>query len=64
MKKFEFLLNSDSGEYYLTVTAQNYGAAEKIVLDSEKCPKRSIRSWRVVPTAKQIKKTKSLMRGL
>lgn len=62
--KYTFGLSSDTGDYELTVTAQCVEAAKQIVLTTQNCPERSIKYWRKVPTAREIKKTKSMMRGL
>lgn len=64
MKTFEFVLNHDGGKVTLRTGANSLPEAEAIILKAENAPKSAIQSWRVVPTAKQIKRTKSLMRGI
>lgn len=64
MKTYEFTLKHDGGTATVQVTASTLGAAKYIVLNSEKCPETAITSWRVVPTARQIRKTKNLLRGI
>jgi hypothetical protein len=64
MKTFEFILKHDAGTVTICTRADSLEVAKKIVLDAERAPERAIKSWRVVPTAKQVAKTKSLMRGI
>ncbi len=64
MKTYEFTLKHDAGHVTLRIRANNLPAAQKVVLDAEKAPASAIQYWRVVPTAKQVSRTKSLLRGL
>lgn len=61
MKTYEFGLTHDHGNVTLRASADTLEAAKQIILTAEKAPASAITWWRVVPTAKQIKKTKSLM---
>ena len=63
MKTYEFIIKHDNGKVTLRTSADNLEAAKLIIMKAEGCPERSITSWRIVPTAKQIKKTKNLLRG-
>lgn len=64
MKKYEIEVKHDNGSFKITVTARNIEAAQKMVMNAENCPPSALGSWRVVPTARQIAKTKRLMSGL
>jgi hypothetical protein len=64
MKTYTFGLKHDSGEASITVRADDVNEAKKMVMDLEKCPERAITWWRIVPTTRQIQKTKNLLRGL
>lgn len=64
MKTYELALKHDQGTVTLRTRAANIQAAKEIICKAENCPESAIQWWRVVPTAKQIKKTKSLMRGI
>lgn len=64
MKTYEFGLKHDDGMVNIRVHAEDLAEARKIALDIEKAPENAIRWWRVVPTQKQIQKTKNLMRGI
>jgi len=63
-KTYEFTLKHDSGFINIRTASHSLESAKKLVLDSELAPESAIKSWRVVPTAKQIKRTKSLLRGI
>jgi len=64
MKTYAFELRADGMTFWVRVQASNISRAKTIVLDWQKCPERSIQSWHIVPTEKQIAKTKSLLRGI
>lgn len=61
MKKFEIEVKHDNGNFKITVTARNIEAAKMMVMIAENCPPSALGWWRVVPTARQIAKTKRLM---
>ncbi len=64
MKTYEFGIHHDNGDIVLRVRANSLLEAKTQVVQSEKCPDRSITFWRIVPTIRQIKRTKSLLRGI
>jgi hypothetical protein len=64
MKKYEFALQHDNGELIIQTRARNITIAMEIICKAENCPQSAIKWWRVIPTAKQIKKTQNLMRGI
>ena len=64
MKTYEFTLYHDNGKTKIRVTAGNLERAQKLLMIAEDCPISAIQSWRIIPTAKQIKKTQSLLRGI
>ena len=61
MKTYEFTLKHDKGIVTLRTRARNLQTAQDIICKAENCPKSAIQWWRVVPTQKQIQRTKSLM---
>ena len=63
-KTYEFTMTHDGGIVNIRTSAQSLEAAKTIVLNAELAPESSIKSWRVVPTHKQIRRTKSLLRGI
>jgi hypothetical protein len=64
MKTYEITLRHDAGTITLGFRADSYADAKKAILEAEGAPESAIVTWRVVPTARQIRKTKSLMRGI
>lgn len=64
MKTYEFTLKHDNGTVKIRTSADNLEAAKLIIIKSEGCPERAITAWRIIPTAKQIRKTKNLLRGI
>lgn len=64
IKRYEFGVRHDSGTLKIRTAASSLEAAKNIVMQAEGCPEGAITSWRIIPTARQLKKTKSLMRGL
>lgn len=64
MKTFEITLKHNGGLCSFRVHGKDYATAKANLLRAEKAPEGAVQTWRVVPTAKQITKTKSLMRGL
>lgn len=64
MKTFEFKLHHNSGPVTMRLKADNLERAKDTVLSIEQAPESAIKSWRVVPTAKQIRQTQNMMRGI
>jgi len=64
MKTFEIRLKHDHGEVSVYTRARTIDAAKQIVLEAENAPAAAILWWRVVPTRRQIQKTKNLLRCL
>lgn len=64
MKKYMVKLLSDSGPVMFHLYADSIDSARQTVATAENAPLSSIQFAGVVPTKKQIKKTKSLMRGI
>ena len=63
-KTYEISLKHDAGEVTIRLRASSYLAAIEQACNAEKAPKCAVQSWRVIPTARQIARTKSLMRGI
>ncbi len=64
MKLYNITLSSDSGPVTLMVRADNYQAAQQRACTIEGAPLSAVKSWRVIPTARQIARTKNLLRCL
>ena len=64
MKTYGFCLKHDNGTVRIYIQDDSLESAKKRVLEKEKAPERAIDFWWIVPTAKQLKKTKNLMRNL
>lgn len=64
MKTYEVTLSSDSGPVTIRTSAATSHQAIGSVCAAEKAPRSAVTTWRVIPTARQIAKTKNLMRGL
>ena len=64
MKAYRIQVKHDSGEIILRVRAQNIQAAKKMIMATEGCPERAIGWIAVIPTQKQIQKTKNLLHSL
>lgn len=64
MKTYEIALSTDSGDVVFRVGAKDIQSAQTLLLSLERAPVSAVKWWRVVPTAKQIRKTKSLMHCL
>jgi hypothetical protein len=64
MKTYSITLRHDSGTVTIQTRADSIAEAKALVCASEKAPESAVQSWRVIPTAAQIRKTKNLMRGL
>lgn len=64
MKTYEITLRHDSGTVTLRTKADSIEAAKRMVCEAEGAPTSAVAYWRVVPTARQIKRTKSLLRSI
>lgn len=64
MKTYSITLRHDAGEVTLQTRAENISEAQRLVCNAECAPLSAVKSWRVVPTARQIRRTKSRMRCL
>ena len=64
MKAYEITLTHDAGEVTIRTHAGTIFAAIENVCNAEKAPRSAVKTWRVVPTAKQIARTKNLLRSL
>jgi len=62
MKTYEFTLKHDSGTCAIRIREESFDKAKRRVLELERAPERAIQSWRVVPDARAIRKTQSLLR--
>lgn len=64
-KQYEITLRSGGdGEKNIRTRASSVEAAMTQVCDAEGVSRKAVVTWRVVPTSRQLAKTKSLMRGL
>lgn len=64
MKTYEFQFKHDGGSTVIRTTGTDVNSAKRKVLEAEKAPESAIGWWRVVPTQKQINKTKNLLRNI
>lgn len=64
MKTYQFQINHDKGSQIFNITGSDVNSAKQSLLTLENAPESAIQWWRVVPTAKQIKKTKNMLRNL
>lgn len=64
MKTYEITLKHDSGTVALRTRAESIEAAKRMICEAERAPESAVACWRVVPTARQIKRTKSLLRSI
>lgn len=64
MKTYEITLKHDKGEIKIRTRSTDIGTAMQIVCKAENCPLSAVKTWRVVPTKKQIKKTQNLLRSI
>lgn len=64
MKTYEITLKHDNGNAVFRLRADSISEAQTALLEMEKAPPSAVVCWRVVPTKKQIAKTKNLMRGI
>ena len=64
MKTYELTVKHDNGEVTIRVRARNVEMAHQMVENAEGCPRSAIYTWRIVPTKKQIQRTKNLLRGI
>jgi hypothetical protein len=61
-KTYALTLRHDSGTVEIRIAASSLASAKQRVLDAERAPESAIQSWRIVPTARQIRRTQNLMR--
>lgn len=64
MKTYEITLRHDDGKTTFRTIARDYRAAQEQICKAERAPLSAIMTWRVIPTARQIQKTKNLLRCL
>lgn len=64
MKTYDITLGHDAGSVTIRVRATCINSAIGIVCDAEKAPRSAVTTWRIIPTARQIAKTKSLLRSI
>lgn len=64
MKTYTIGLHHDNGDASITVRANSIEEAKQLVMSIEKCPERALTWISVKPTAKQVQKTKNLLRGI
>jgi hypothetical protein len=64
MKAYNVTLRHDAGEVTLMIRADNYQAAQQRACTIEGAPLSAVKSWAVVPTTRQIRRTKNLLRCL
>jgi hypothetical protein len=63
MKTYELTLRRDDTTTK-RISAESISDAKRIACDEEGLPLSAVVCWSVIPTAKQITKTKSLLRGI
>lgn len=64
MKTYRIGLKHDNGTAEIGVQANSIQEAKKLIMELEKFPESAMTYWAVVPTKKQIARTKSLLRGI
>ena len=64
MKSYKIQVKHDQGEQGFLIRADSIQEAKEIVMRLEGCPERAILYWSVVPTKRQIERTKNMLRGL
>lgn len=64
MKQFEFEIKHDNGTITLRTFARNLEEAQNVICKAEDCPRSALGYWRIVPTKKQLAKTKRLMQNI
>ncbi len=64
MKTYEIALRHNAGTVTIRTRATDISAAKALVCASEKCPESAVAWWRIIPTPRQIARTKSLLRGI
>lgn len=62
MKTYDITLKHDSGSATHRISAESFDAALTRLCDLEKAPKSALHWWAIVPTARQIRRTQSLLR--
>lgn len=64
MKTFTIAINRPAGDAICTIHADNLHIAIATACEMVKAPIEAVKYWHMVPTARQLAKTKSLMRSL
>lgn len=64
MKTYEITLKHEGEDVTARTQADNITTAKESVCADYGVPVSAVHYWRVVPTKKQIARTKSLMRGI
>lgn len=64
MKTFEVTLANSAGGVTIRLCSSTYQEAIKTACNVERAPESAVKTWRVVPTARQIARTKSLLRSI
>lgn len=64
MKHYLVNLQHDGGNITAETFASSIERAKALVCNAEKAPLSAVKWWQVVPTPKQIRRTKSLLRNL
>jgi hypothetical protein len=63
-KQFKFEIKRNNAITSIRVFAKDFESAKDLVCKAEGCDRSAVMSWVVVPTKKQLAKTKRLMQGL
>ena len=64
MKTFELTLQHDKSKVTIRTHAESLAAAKRIACAAEAAPESAIVTWRVVPTKRQIARTKRWLGGM
>ena len=64
MKTFELTLQQDKDKVTIRTRAMSLAAAKRIACAAEAAPESAIVTWRVVPTKRQIARTKRWLGGM
>jgi hypothetical protein len=64
MKTFEITLKHDGGQVTIRTRATCLAMAQNIALTAEKAPRSALAYWGIVPTQRQIARTKNMLRNL
>ncbi len=64
MKTFELTLQHNKGKVTIRTRAESLSDARRIACAAEAAPESAIVTWRVVPTKRQIARTKRWLGGM